>query len=41
MVQVRLSEWTKQRLDEIKDKEDHSSLDSVVKTLLKERDNHE
>jgi len=38
MVQVRLSEWTHQRLSEIKDEEDHSSLDSVVKTLLKERE---
>jgi hypothetical protein len=39
MPMIRLQEWTKEQLEEIKQEEDHTSLDSVVKTLLKERSN--
>ena len=39
MPTIRLNEWTKERLDEIKDEEDHSSYDSVVKSLIKDREN--
>lgn len=41
MAQVKLKPWTKERLDEIKEEEGHTSLDSVVKSLLKERENNE
>jgi len=34
---IRVQDWTKEQLEEIKDEEDHTSLDSVVKSLLKER----
>ena len=37
MPMIRVQEWTKDQLEEIKDEEDHTSLDSVVKTLLKDR----
>jgi hypothetical protein len=36
---IRVQDWTKEQLESIKDEEDHTSLDSVLKTLLKERDN--
>jgi hypothetical protein len=36
MPTVHVTEWTKKQLDELKEAEDHSSYDSVVKTLLKE-----
>jgi hypothetical protein len=36
---IRVQDWTKEQLEEIKDEEDHTSLDSVVKSLLKERSN--
>nr|WP_255313472.1 hypothetical protein [Halobacterium sp. GN101] len=36
---IRVQDWTKEQLEEIKDEEDHTSLDSVIKTLLKERTN--
>jgi hypothetical protein len=39
MPMIRVQDWTKERLEEIKDEEDHTSLDSVIKTLLKERAN--
>lgn len=39
MPMIRVQDWTKEQLEEIKDEEDHTSLDSVVKTLLKERSN--
>jgi hypothetical protein len=39
MPMIRVQDWTKEQLEEIKDEEDHTSLDSVVKTLLKERAN--
>ncbi len=37
MPMIRVQDWTKEQLEEIKDEEDHTSLDSVIKTLLKER----
>jgi hypothetical protein len=39
MPMIRVQDWTKEQLEEIKDEEDHTSLDSVIKTLLKERSN--
>jgi hypothetical protein len=39
MPTVKVQDWTKERLEEIKDEEDHTSLDSVIKSLLKEREN--
>lgn len=36
MPTLHATEWTKDQLDEIKDEEDHSTYDSVLKTLLKE-----
>ena len=34
MVNVEISEWVKARLEEIKKREGHKSLDSVVRSLL-------
>lgn len=39
MPMIRVQDWTKEQLEDIKDEEDHTSLDSVIKTLLKERTN--
>jgi hypothetical protein len=39
MPMIRVQDWTKEQLEEIKDEEDHTSIDSVIKTLLKERAN--
>jgi len=39
MPMIRVQDWTKEQLEEIKEEEDHTSIDSVIKTLLKERDN--
>ena len=39
MPMIRVQDWTKEQLEEIKDEEEHTSLDSVVKSLLKERTN--
>ncbi len=39
MPMIRVKGWTKEQLEEIKDEEEHTSLDSVIKTLLKERTN--
>lgn len=39
MPMIRVQDWTKEQLEDIKEEEDHTSLDSVIKTLLKERDN--
>ncbi len=39
MPMIRVKDWTKEQLEEIKDEEDHTSLDSVIKTLLQERSN--
>ncbi len=38
MPSIKVHDWTKGQLDEIKEEEEHSSYDSVIKTLLKERD---
>lgn len=37
MASIRVKEWTKRKLEEIADEEDHSSHDSVIKSLLKDR----
>lgn len=37
MPTIRINDWTKERFDEIKNEEDHSSFDSVVKSLIKDR----
>lgn len=37
MPMIRVQDWTKEQLEEIKDEEDHTSLDSVIKSLLKEQ----
>ena len=37
MPMVRVQEWTKEQLEDIKQEEDHTSIDSVIKSLLKER----
>jgi len=34
MANIHVTGWTKDRLDEIKEREEHSSYDSVVKSLL-------
>lgn len=39
MPMIRVQDWTKEQLEEIKDEEDHTSLDSVIKILLKEHTN--
>ncbi|MFB6110112.1 MAG: hypothetical protein ABEJ60_04470 [Halodesulfurarchaeum sp.] len=36
MPTIRIRDWTKARLDEIREQQNHSSHDSVVKTLLKD-----
>ena len=36
MPTIKVGEWTKSELEEIKDEQDHTSLDSVIKSLLKE-----
>lgn len=38
MPTIRVRDWTKTRLDEIREAEAHSSHDSVVKSLLKDRE---
>jgi len=37
MPTIKVHDWTKEQLDDIKDEEEHSSYDSVIKSLLKER----
>jgi FKBP-type peptidyl-prolyl cis-trans isomerase (trigger factor) len=37
MPTIKIGDWTKSELEEIKEQEDHTSLDSVIKSLLKER----
>jgi hypothetical protein len=37
MPTIKIQEWTKERLEEIKEEEDHTSYDSVIKSLLKEQ----
>lgn len=36
MPTVKVKEWTKDELDDIKEEEEHSSYDSVIKSLIKE-----
>ena len=36
MAQVPVSEYVKSELDDIKEREDHTSYDSVIRTLLGE-----
>lgn len=38
MATIRVRDWTKRRIEEIRDAESHSSHDSVIKTLLKDRE---
>jgi predicted CopG family antitoxin len=38
MPTIKVNDWTKDQLEDIKEEEDHSSFDSVIKSLLKERD---
>lgn len=38
MPTIRVRDWTKARLDEIRERQNHSSHDSVVKTLLKDHE---
>jgi hypothetical protein len=38
MPTIKVHNWTKEQLDDIKEEEEHSSYDSVIKSLLKERD---
>lgn len=37
MATIRVRDWTKDRIEEIQEAESHSSHDSVIKTLLKDR----
>jgi hypothetical protein len=36
MPTVKIKDWTKEELDDIKEEEEHSSYDSVIKSLIKE-----
>lgn len=38
MASIKVHDWTKEQLDDIKEEEEHSSYDSVIKSLLKERE---
>jgi len=38
MVTIRVKDWTKKELDSIRESESHSSHDSVIKSLLKDRE---
>jgi hypothetical protein len=38
MATIRVRDWTKERIEEIRDAESHSSHDSVIKSLLKDRE---
>jgi hypothetical protein len=38
MATIRVRDWTKARIEEIRDAESHSSHDSVIKSLLKDRE---
>ncbi|MEF8782148.1 MAG: hypothetical protein V5A39_09695 [Haloarculaceae archaeon] len=37
MATIRLRDWTKEQIEEIREEESHSSHDSVIKSLLKDR----
>lgn len=39
MPTIKVNDWTKEQLEDIKEEEEHSSFDSVIKSLLKERQN--
>ena len=39
MPTIKVHDWTKEHLEDIKEEEEHSSFDSVIKSLLKERQN--
>jgi len=39
MPTIKVHDWTKEQLEDIKKEEQHSSYDSVIKSLLKEREN--
>jgi hypothetical protein len=38
MATIRVREWTKERIEEIREAESHSTHDSVIKSLLKDRE---
>lgn len=38
MATIRVRDWTKERIEEIRNRESHSSYDSVIKSLLKDRE---
>jgi len=38
MATIRVRDWTKERIEQIRDAESHSSHDSVIKSLLKDRE---
>ncbi|WP_227378406.1 hypothetical protein [Haladaptatus halobius] len=38
MATIRVRDWTKERIEEVREKESHSSHDSVIKALLKDRE---
>jgi hypothetical protein len=38
MPTIRIHDWTKAELDEVRDQEDHSSYDSVIKALLRDHE---
>lgn len=38
MATIRVRDWTKERIEEIREAESHSSHDSVIKSLLKDRE---
>lgn len=38
MATIRVRDWTKEKINEIRDAESHSSHDSVIKSLLKDRE---
>ena len=38
MTTIRISSWTKNKLETLKSREEHSSIDSVVKSLLNKRE---
>jgi len=38
MATIRVREWTKERIEEIRETESHSTHDSIIKSLLKDRE---
>ena len=41
MPTIRIQDWTKEQLEEIKIREEHTSMDSVIKSLLKEKESNQ